>query len=208
MKIVAVNPQGHTDVCGNPPVDIRPGPTPAPDNGPLPPGTGPVINVRGVPILVLPPVLTLSPTLEIELPDGEINLGGGGNPMAPEPVLPGDDIPGDDLPGGNGDTDFGDPPEGERWVGCCVSITQRPLGSGTIPAAEPESIYPTTIGNIRMKFKPFGRTRLSYDTPLRKREQTTCVWEPVRGLNPTGARVNTVPGYSYVVTPYSVPEEQ
>lgn len=208
VKLLFAGPVGHDDTCGNPPDNVTPGPNPAPAPEPIPPGTGPAINIRGIPVLVLPPTLRVSPTLDIELPDAEINLGGGGKPTAPEPVLPGDDIPGDNEPGGDGDTDFGEPPDGERWVGACVTITNRPVGSGTIPQAEPQSIYPTTIGNVRLKFKPFGPGPTEYDTPLLERQKTTCVWEPVRGLNSTGVRVNVIPGYSYVVTPYSVPKEQ
>jgi hypothetical protein len=208
VQLLAVNPQGHGDTCGNPPNVVEPGPNPAPNPGPLPEGTGPGFSLRGVPILVLPPTLEINPSINIEIPDGEINIGGGQPSLAAEPVLPGTPIPGDPNSPNGGDTDFGEPPGGERWVGCCITITGRPVGSGTIPAAEPESIYPTTVGNVRLKFKPFGMGAFAYDTPLRKREKTTCVWEPVRGLNPTGVRVNVISGYSYVVTPHSVPEEQ
>lgn len=208
VKITSVVPvSGGANNCGDPPPETRPGDNPAPDPGPLPPGTGPQFDIRGNPFFVLPPTLEISPGFNFEFPIGEINLGSGTGNGAPSPPLPGEDSPGAGSGVGGGEDEFGEPPDGERWVGCCVTITNRPVGSGTIPQAEPESIYPRIIGNVRLKFR--GESGGSeYDTPLENRQKTTCVWEPVRGLEPVGVRVNLLPGYEYSYRPYSVPLEQ
>lgn len=201
----AFRTDGLADNCGNAPSQLEPGPNPAPSPGPIPPDTGPSLDIRGNPIIVLPPTVEIAPNINFDFPIGEINLGGGtGNNPPGEPV-PSEDIDGDGSDVGGGDNDFGEPPPGERWVGCCIRITARPIGSGSIPQAEPESIFPTTIGNVRLRFRSASGS--SVDTAIVNRAKTTCVWEPVRGLNPIGARVNLLPGYSYVITPYSVPLE-
>lgn len=194
--------------CGDPPGTYEPGPNPAPDPGPLPPGTGPQLDVRGNVVLVLPGAIQISPEFTLELAPGEINIGGAGGTGAPavEP-LAGDETEGDGSGVGGGDNDFGDPPEGERWVGCCVTITDRPQGSGSIPQSEPQTIYPAIVGNVRLRFKADSEAS-EYDTPLQNRQRTTCVWEPVRGLKPVGVRVNLLPGFEYTFRPYSVPLEQ
>lgn len=204
---VAVRQDGLPDTCGDPPGDVVPGPNPAPDPGPLPPDTGPSFDIRGNPIFVLPPTLEVSPDFNIDVPIGEINLGSGTGNGPAAPPAPGEESPGEGTGEGGGDNDFPEPPDGERWVGCCVTITATPPGAGAIPQAEPQSIYPTTIGNVRLRFRGFSGGS-EYDTPVVNRQKTTCVWEPVRGLEPVGVRVNLLPGYSYSYRPYSVPQEQ
>lgn len=194
------------DNCGDPPAGPPiPGPNPAPDPGPLPPGTGPTIDIRGNPILVLPPTLVVAPDISVDLPPVEVNIGGkaaaGGNA---EPPIAGPEETGAGSGDGGGDNDFGEPPEGERWVGCCVKILTAPVGQGIIVSSYPNNIYPNAIGNVRLKFQA-GVSSPTYDTPIRNYQETSCVWEPTRGLNPVGCFVNLLPGFTYSVTPYSVP---
>ncbi len=202
-----VRTSGGADNCGNPPDEFKPGDNPAPDPGPLPPGTGPSFDIRGNPIIILPPTLEIAPDINIELAPGEFNFGGGTGGGPAEPPLPGEDSPGAGTGVGGGENDFDEPPDGERWAGCCVTITSSPPGAGSIPQAEPQSIYPRTVGNVRLRFAGADGVN-EFDTPLVNRQKTTCVWEPVRGLRPTGVRVNLLPGYSYSYRPYSVPLEQ
>jgi hypothetical protein len=198
---------GLPDDCGDLPTEIGPGDNPAPDPGPLPPGTGPTVNIRGGVVVVLPPTLEINPDLTVELPIGEINLGTGTGGGPAEEPLPGDELAGEGSGTGGGENDFGDPPDGERWVGCCIAITSAPVGSGVIPSSIPHDVYPIVVGNARLKFQgPSGP--LTYDTPIQKRQETSCLWEPVRGMAPVGCFVNLLPGYSYTVRPYSVPLEQ
>lgn len=202
-----IRQDGQPDDCGDPPSTYVPGTNPAPDPGPLPPDTGPTINVRGNPIVILPPTLEVSPNVNVTLSPGEFNFGGAAGDDATEVPFGGVEEVGAGSGAGGGDNQFGDPPPGERWAGCCVNVTARPQGSGTIPQAEPQSIYPNTVGNVRLIFAS-SQGSTNYDTPLTKRQKTTCVWEPVRGLAPIGVRVNLLPGYSYTYRPYSVPLEQ
>lgn len=197
---------GLPDNCGDPDGPIIPGPNPAPNPGPLPPDTGPSIDIRGNPTLVLPPNIFVSPTANVGVEIGEINLGGGGAGGGPpsEP-LPGDDIPGEGSEEGGGETDFPEPPDGERWVGCCISLTSTPPGLGIIPQSIPQDVYPEVVGNARLRFG-VGSV-VGHDTPIQLRSKTVCLWEPVRGLQPKGVFVNLKPGFSYTVKPYSVPIE-
>lgn len=205
--IVAMNPQGFTDNCGNPaPIPI-PGPNPAPDPGPLPPGTGPSFDIRGNPIIIFPPTLEIAPDITVELSPGEFDFGGGTGGGPAEPPIAGDPIEGDGGGTGGGENDFGEPPDGERWAGCCVKITESPIGWGVIPQSVPNDVYPAIAGNIRLRFAA-GSAGSDYDTPIRAQQETSCVWEPVRGLAPTGCFVNLLPGFDYTVIPYSVPLEQ
>lgn len=194
---------GLPDNCGNPPGNFEPGDNPAPDPGPLPPGTGPQIDIRGNPVLVLPPNFSLNPNFDIGFDVGEISFGGGGG-LGDEPPLPGEELPGSNGGAGGADDEFGPPPDGERWVGVCIKISARPIGSGSIPGSEPYDVYPTIVGNARLIFA--SNSAVGADTAVRVQGKETCLWEPVTGLRPTGIFVNLLPGFTYTRTPYSVPE--
>jgi hypothetical protein len=181
---------------------FQPGQNPPPNPGPWPTGEEPGTRPTGEPFFTVPPIdVPGDPGDPIELPDDP--LGGGDGAGGGEP--PGGLTGADGGTGGGGDEDFGEPPEGERWVGCCITITTEPPGLGIIPSSLPESIYPEVLGNVRLAFD--GGGGVGYDTPIQIRQKTTCVWEPVRGMAPTGCRVNVKPGTSYSIRKYSVLEE-
>lgn len=198
---------GQPDSCGNPPDGpLQPGPNPAPDPGPLPPGTGPAIDIRGNPVLVLPPNLFVSPTVNVAVDVGEISFGNGGaGGGAPGGPVGGAVQPGVGSGAGGGDNPFGEPPDGERWVGCKVTLTEKAKGLGVIPSSIPNEVYAEVVGNARLKFS--SGTVSGLDSPVQLRSEVVCLWEPVRGMQPTGAFVNLKPGFSYTVQPYSVPLE-
>lgn len=202
---------GLPDDCGDqPPSVIEPNPNPRPDPG-LDPSEEPQPGPTGDPVFPMPDLP--NPFGDpIPLPDFGSPFpfnapldGGGGQPYAPPPPEPGPEgpIPGDNKDE-NGDNDFGDPPEGERWVGCSVDQVIEPIGVGSIPSAEPDRIYPSVVGNARLVF---GNGTRELDTPIQIRSRRVFLWEGIEGCNPTGCRVNVAPGFSYEVTPFSVPVE-
>lgn len=201
---------GLPDNCGSPPPDVvEPGP---------PPTRGPKIE----PIIIVP-IVNIDADLEINI-DGTIDIDIGTGPITINPFgdddgetppggggedAPGAPEPGPELPGGNGgfggDDAFGAPPVGKRWVGACIRIVATPPGHGVIPQSIPDDVFPSVVGNIRLVGAP-GGSRL-VDTPLRITAKHVCVWEPVRGFNPTGVSVDLLPGYGYTYRPYAVPED-
>lgn len=191
------------DNCGDLPAPLVPGPNPPPTPAPFAPGLEPGVDPDGQPFFYVPPIPPEVPGADpVDPPDPTGGFGGdGGGGDAP----PGGPTGEDGGTGNGGDEDFGEPPEGERWVGCCITITTEPPGLGIIPASLPESIYPEILGNVRLAFD--GGGGVGYDTPIQIRQKTTCVWEPVRGMAPTGCRVNVKPGTSYSIRKFSVPEE-
>lgn len=203
-RVVRVD--GQADNCGDPESPgFEPGPNPAPDPGPLPPDSGPDIDIRGNPILVLPPNFSINPNFDIGFNVDEIRFGGGGGGLSDEPPAPGEELPGPNDGAGGADDEFGPPPDGERWCGVCIKISQRPIGSGLIVGSDPYDVYPTVVGNARLLFA--GSTISGVDTSVRIQGKDTCLWEPVIGLRPTGVFVNLLPGFTYTRTPYSVPDE-
>lgn len=201
---------GLPDDCGNqPPSIIAPNPNPRPDPG-LEPGEEPQPGPTGDPIFPMPDIP--NPFGDpIPLPDFGLPFpfggapDGGGQPYAPPPPQPSPagPIDGEDRDG-FGDNEFGDPPAGERWVGCAVDMVIEPIGVGSFPGAEPERIYPSVAGNARLVF---GNGERQLDTPIQIRARRVFLWEGVEGCNPTGCRVNVSPGFSYEVLPFSVPIE-
>lgn len=199
---------GQADTCGNPEPDFEP---PVPPVEPEPPSEpfnpSPDIDID-IEVNLRPDSL-----IEVNLGFGPIVIpvfgegGEGGEPGGDPDTSPPAPEPGPELPGGNGgnggDDNFGDPPAGRRWVGCCIRITGTPESAGVIATSEPEDVYPSVIGNIRLVCNAAGN-RLT-DTPVRILAKHVCVWEPVPKLNPTGVNVDLLPGYTYVFTPYSVP---
>ena len=199
-RIVSVTPTGSgVDNCGNLPGVLEPGDNPPPTPT-FPPGEEPGVEPTGQPFFFVPPIPSPIGDEPVEVPEPPYDAPGGGTggPTAP-PVAGGDET------GGDGDNDFGEPPEGRRWVGCCISLSIIPAGTGTVPGTSPETILTQVVGNARLLFDSASGD--GYDTPVQIRSAGLCLWEPVKGLSPTGVRVNLKPGFTFSYTPYSVPEE-
>lgn len=214
-RLVSVVPCGFADNCGNPPPEFtEPEPPESPDPPTEPFNPGPDVDID-ITVNLRPDSL-----IEVNLGLGPIvapvfggggddggDPGGGGEPGPDPDTSPPAPEPGPENPGGNGgfggDDMFGPPPAGRRWVGCCIRITQAPSNASVIATSEPEDVYPTVIGNIRLVCDAAGN-RLT-DTPVRILAKHVCVWEPVQKLNPVGVSVDLLPGYGYTFRPYSVP---
>jgi hypothetical protein len=200
---------GGNDDCGNTEPEVRQ-------------PTGPTIVLPPiVPIIIAPDIdvdarveVNIDGTIDIDLGTGDITIdpfgddddsGSGGDSGADD--SPPNPEPGPELPGGNGgfggDDGFGEPPAGRRWVGCCITITSRPVNQPPIPNTTPEDVYASVVGNIRLVYDASG-TRQT-DTPVRIQARKVCVWEAVRKLNPVGVRVDLQAGFGYTYRPYSVP---
>lgn len=205
-----VRQDGQADTCGNRPiVYTEPTAPTAPETGPRPFVFSPDFNFDvDVDVDIDGRIIVdigTGPIVVDPFSGGEDGDGGGGgdtpSPPAPEP--------GPELPGGNGgfggDDDFGDPPAGRRWVGCCIRLTGSPISQPPIPNTAPEDVFPQVLGNIRLVCTAAG-SRLT-DTPVRINARKVCVWEPVAKLNPTAVNVDLLPGFGYTFTPYSVPLE-
>lgn len=206
----ALDATGVGGPCGSPPpelIDPVPPPTPGPDTEPYNPGPDIDIDitVNLTPDSLIEVNLGLGPVLIN--PFGGGGDGGGGEPGLDPDTSPPAPEPGPELPGGNGgfggDDGFGPPPAGRRWVGCCITITDTPQNASAIPGSEPEDVYPSVIGNIRLVFDAAGNRQT--DTPIRILAKYVCVWEPVQKLNPIGVNVDLLPGYGYTYRPFSVP---
>lgn len=195
-----VRADSGSDNCGNPPGGAPvPGANPPPTPPAFPSGEEPGVDPDGQPFFFVPPI-------EPEIP--------GDDPVpVPAPTEPGGDSPSEPPADGGeeegvgsgdegGDTPFDEPPEGERWVGCCVTLDFEESRVGVIPASLPDPVYPRVVGNARLLFGGGGT-----DTPVRITSRNFCLWEPVRGLSPTGVRVSLLPDISYTVRKYSVPLE-
>jgi hypothetical protein len=197
--ITSTGVQSGADDCGDGDPTPIPGPVPPPTPT-FPPGEEPGVEPDGQPFFFVPPVDNpvyggddLDPIPET--PGG----GGTGGPTEPPTA-------GDEQEGAPGDENFPEPEEGTRWVGCCIRLTTIPVGTGTVPGTSPETILTQVVGNARLLFDSASGD--GYDTPVQIRSAGLCLWEPVKGLSPTGVRVNLKPGFAYAFTPYSVPEEQ
>lgn len=191
------------DECGDPPVEIKPGPNPAPDPGPIPPDEEPRPNpddptIPDFPVPDFPdPVFGPTPVA----PPG----GGGGNrpnPL-PEPTV-GDPIENDEGSGG-GDEDFGEPPEGEEWVGAFLELTEVPMEYGSIAGSGPQNtVYPRVVGNASL----YG-DGVRYDA-----RRVLSGWSDhfveIPRLPVDGLRVTVLPDVRYRVYPVSlpIPEEE
>lgn len=202
---------GLPDTCGNPPPEYtEPQPPDEPETGPRP--------------FIFAPDFNFDVDVNLDV-DGRISIDIGTGPIVIDPFgdggddgggdggggedAPGTPEPGPELPGGNGgfggDDGFGAPPAGKRWIGACIRIAPSTNSQPPIPGSPPDDVYPTVIGNIRLVGAP-GGSRLT-DTPIQIRAKHVCVWEPVRGFNPTAVSVDLLPGYGYTYRPYAVPED-
>ena len=190
---------GLPDNCGNLPGVIGPGPNPPPTPT-FPAGQQPGVEPTGQPFFFVPPITPPIPGNPVDVPDPpyEMPPTGGGGPTVPP-------VAGDEESGSDGDNEFGAPPAGERWVGCCIALGTLPVGTGTVPGTSPETVLTQVVGNARLLFD--SATGDSYDTPVQIRSAGLCLWEPVKGLSPKGVRVNLKPGFTFSYTPYSVPGE-
>jgi len=196
---------GVPDDCGDPPATIlEPGDNPAPAPVQPPAGEEPGFDPDGQPFFYIPDFPgDGGDDLPVLPPDGD--GGGDSGPIPPTEPTPGDESEGEGSGEGGGDNDFGDPPEGERWVGCEVRLTEVAPGTGIIPQSLPQTIYTAVQGNARLRFDSSAGS--GYDTPIAIKSKSVWVWEPVRGANPAGVFVNVRPGISYTIRPYSVPVE-
>lgn len=186
------------DNCGGASGDLVPGdfPPPAPT---FPPGLGPGVDPDGQPFFWMPDIPTTNPDGPPINPEPTPPPGGGGGPTE-SPVA------GDPEDGTPGDEDFPEPPEGRRWVGCCIKLTAIPGGTGTVPGTAPLQILTEVVGNARLLFDSMPGD--GYDTPVQIRSADLCLWEPVKGLSPKGIRVNLKPNFEYTYTPYSVKDTE
>lgn len=198
-----VSPIGTaTDLCGDPPPELRPGPNPPADPGPTP-GPEPTDDPFGGPIPDLPippyedPIFGPTPIDPGEEP------GGGGGPPAGGDGLPGEpDAVGDPVgstgAGGDGEEfPFGTPPAGKVWVGAIIENTVDPR-YGNIPGTGPENtVYPYVIGNAHLTYST-GRSSSS-----RMRSRWHDIYRPVTALDVTGCFVQCRPGVSASVRPVS-----
>jgi hypothetical protein len=91
-------------------------------------------------------------------------------------------------------------------VGCCIRLTSLPAGTGTIPGSSLAPILTEVVGNVSLLFETV--TGQGYDTPVQIRTGGVCLWEPVKGVSPTGIRINLKPGIQYKYTPYSVKDTE
>jgi hypothetical protein len=204
---------GQPDDCGNPPPsgDPAPNPNPRPDPG-LDPEEKPFVDPTGQPVFPMPritdpfgdPVQLPNfpfPNPFLEVPPG--GSGTGGNPNAgPEPE-PSDDIPG--TPDGT-DDDFGDPPEGQIWVGFTVRVSNQGLTHGLWANTGDEPVYREPTGVVRPVFTFDGDTVLG--NPIMLSQELTSYWIEAAGLPLSGARVSILGNETYSVTPYSQPIQE
>lgn len=202
---VSVARVGGGDTCGDPPEELRPGAKPPPTPPAYPSGEEPGTDPDGQPFFFVPPIpspVPFEPPTDVPAIEPPADPGGGtgGGPSEPPTGTDG----GEGSPNGEDDP-FDEPPENERWVGACITLTEIPLGTGAIPSSLPERIFAETVGNIRLIFDSLSGS--GYDTPIKINAKEVCVWEPVRGLEPTGIRVNLKPGFSYTFKKFSVPKE-
>jgi hypothetical protein len=187
---------GLPDTCGdgNPQPVTRPElPSPAPPDR-NPPGTPPGIDI--------PIDITINPdgTIDIDIdgnpttidPDSDAGGGGGGNP---KPTVG----EGEDGEEDGGDNDFGDPPEGEEWIGAFVELTTVPEEYGSIPGTAPQTVYPAPMGNASL----YGNGKRYTAERLLSRWSGHFV--EVARLPVEGIRVNVRPGIGYKFYPVSIP---
>jgi hypothetical protein len=215
LSIVASN------VCfgGNPdfePDDFIPAPRPGPNPNPRPdpgldPEEEPFVDPKGRPIIPMPritdpfgnpvqlPNFPLPNPFSEELEEGPATC----NPnVGPEPE-PSDDIPG--TPDGT-DDDFGEPPEGQIWVGFTVRVSDQGLTHGSWANTGDEPVYREPTGIARPVFTFDGDTVLGNPIPLS--QELSSYWIEAAGLPLSGARVSILGNETYSITPYSQPIEE
>jgi hypothetical protein len=112
-------------------------------------------------------------------------------PITPAPKAP--------APNGDGETDFGDPPEGFEFVGCYWVITSGLGVPGVIPNTGASPVFPRIAGTVRLRCESGGAIAPSTDAVMRS--QSGIVIRPAPGLTVTGAYVNTLPFMSVDVYP-------
>lgn len=204
-NFVVTRASGLPDDCGDAPPVLIPGPNPPPDPGPIdgPEPTDDPRNPFGPPLVPIPPfndpVYGPIPIVGDPEPTGP---GGGGSPSG------GDGLPGSPdaiansaggAAGGEGgeDVDFGEPPEGQIWVGALVQATVDSR-LGNIPGTGPEqTVYPTVIGNASLIYTG-GR-----GTNERLESASTLLARATTALELTGCRVQAQPGVDLTVRPIS-----
>lgn len=193
-NLVFTRVSGGPDVCGNPPGGtFTPGANPPPTPT-FPPGQEPGVGPDDQPFFFVPPIEGVDGE-PIEVPPP----GDGGGPTEPP-------IAGDEETGSGGDETFPPPEEGRRWVGCCIRLTAFPVAGVRIPGTDSAPILTEVVGNVSLTFDSVNGT--GYTTPVQIRTGGVCLWEPVKGISPTGIRINLKPGYEYKYRPYSVKDTE
>lgn len=189
---------GLPDNCGDMPSQWRPGANPGPAADILPPGFDPRNPLPRIPNPNVPGAFIDLPPLDDGLIPSANPSGGPGSPNpGGAPVAGG---------GGNGDgedVDFGDPPDGQNWVGAQIELTVPPA-RGNIAGTGPGNIaYAQVVGNAHLRYA--GNLR-GTNEPLRS--QFAILGRPLSSLRLIGCRVQTLPGVSWIVRPIASPDCQ
>ena len=208
MVITSLSACEGTDNCGDPDSEPAPGPNPAPMPDPIRlPDEEPRPNPRDpdalpdIPVDPFPDPIG-GPNFPA-LPDGfgfgGGQSGGGGAGRSFDP------IDNDDETGGQ-DEEFGEPPEGEVWVGAYLELTKVPINITNVPGTGPENAaYFRIVGNFSI-FSDSNGARLYSDSITIKNQWTKFIGNP-QGLPVSGARVSVLPGVRYRVIPVSAPAD-
>lgn len=183
---------GQPDNCGDPPDNVEPGPTPAPPITP-PPGSGWDIDVRGNPIIVLPPTLEISPGLTVDVGDisPEINFGRNGK-TGPADLGPGDQgTPGDEVETGMGGDDSGEAPEGSILTGLRLRLIEAPPNPNQFETGIYRGGAYVFMGGDAGLDMDFAGSNLTADQFIHAETDNATRW-----------RVISSPLFSWGVTPY------
>lgn len=207
VDISVQNLTNTSDNCGGPSPTYEPGTNPPPSPGPdFLPEFDP--QIPGVPFWEIPDIYNdpiTGPEPVPETPGDEVGEGGDGGdgertPLEERPKRPGAEIVGDDT--SSGEEDFGEPPEGEVWVGFHLRVTRPPFEQPPIPRSESNEAYPRVFGNAAIKYGgesgPYASTQ-----KLIRGERLTFITDDY-GLPVEGAYVNVAFGWGYIITPLSV----
>jgi hypothetical protein len=198
-------PNNAPDTCGDPPPVFKPSGGPTynfGDNVSVTNNDGSVTNVS-----VGAPSVSLNGELNIPVNVGgvSVNLGGGSPEVGPAATKPTQAKP--PIDGGDNDENGGDfPPEDGtfEYIGAIVEILSTPAGEGSIVGTFPNTIYPRTVGNARLKLAVGGQDFLPVNHQIR--EDILTLIRPEEGIKVKGCIVQfPEPGFTYQVTPLTKP---
>lgn len=141
---------GLPDNCGNPPA-----PPPIPPSVNQPYDWGDIESPDGIPVRTFEPTIDVPINIDV----GGINIPisfGNANPAIPSasPVRSNPATPSDGGSPQGGNYSFGEPPEGQEWVGISYSVSVAGSIFGEIPNSFPFTVLPRVIGNARLKYVP------------------------------------------------------
>lgn len=127
----------------------------------------------------------------------------GGEPRSGDGLSPGQTQSGSDggaMPESGGeDVDFGEPPEGQEWVGALVNVEPNVNRFGAIAGTGPENVvFPRTVGNVSLTYSDVRGSA----EPIRSEFSLHFRGHPSQTL--AGAKINLLPGSQYSITPLAV----